>query len=180
MIHEKRNVALTVVQCRNIDDNHAETMIEVFSKMAFCNFFLKILICRCQHTHIHNYILVTSHSREFLFLKDSEHLCLRSERHVTDLIKEKSTAVCLLELSLMLLDRRCEGTLFMTEKFAFDEFRRNGRTIHLYIWRCRAVAFLMKIACDKFLTCTVRTDDEDSRICWRHLVDHSLDLADSR
>ena len=68
----------------------------------------------------------------------------------------------------------------MSEKLTFNKFRRDGSAVHLYIRHCRAIALLMKITGHQFLSRTIGSDDEDSRICRSHLIYHFLDMKDCR
>ena len=97
-------------------------MVKVLSETSLGNLFLEVLVCSCKDSYIDCDVLVASYSAKLLFLKYAENLSLSCKRHIADLIKEECTSVCLLELSLMLLDRRCEGALLVAKQLALYKF----------------------------------------------------------
>ena len=63
-------------------------------------------------------VLVAAYAADPVFLKRPQHLGLRRQRHVADLVHEQRAAVGLFELAPSLLDGRGEGAAFVAEEFA--------------------------------------------------------------
>ena len=61
MVYQKRDVLLTLIQSRNLDDYDAESVIKVFPECSLGNLFLKILVGCSYNAHIHNDIFVASY-----------------------------------------------------------------------------------------------------------------------
>ena len=66
----------------------------------------------------------------------------------------------------------------MTEQLTFDQFGRDGGTIHLDIRHRASCAHLVKTPGDQFLTGTVRAGDQNPGIGRRHLRDDVTDMPD--
>ena len=109
-------------------------MVEVLAEALLLYLLTQVLVGGRNHPHVHIYVLVAADAREFLLLKHAQHLGLGRKGHIAYLIEEKGSAVGLLELALVLLDRRGERALLMTEKLALDKLRRNGGAVHFDIW----------------------------------------------
>ena len=72
----------------------------------------------------------------------------------------------------MLLHRRSERTLLMSEKFTFDKLGRDSSTVHIHIRHIAAQTLLMKTPGHQLLTGTIRTSDENPGISRSHLLYH--------
>ena len=66
-----------------------------------------------------------------LFLEDAQHLGLRLEAHVADLVEEDRPAVGDLELAAPVGHRAGERAAHVAEELALDQLLGNGRAVHL-------------------------------------------------
>ena len=145
-------------------------MIEVLAEIALGNLLPEVLVGGRHHSYIDCYILVAADLCQLVLLQHAEHLGLGRQRHVTYLIQEKSAAVSLLELALVLLLRSGERAFLVTEKLTLDKLARDGRAVYLDERHRRAVALLA---------------DYGGRLAYdflhsSHLLLESLGLADQR
>src|SRR4029077_17376137 len=79
--------------------------------------------------HIAVNCFIPTHAFESLLLQNAQNLCVKSGRHVSDLVKKQRTAVHLLELPDPSPISACERPLLMAEQLAFQQLLRNRRTI---------------------------------------------------
>ena len=118
-------------------------MVKVFPEVSCGNLCAQVLVCRGNYAHVHLNVFVAADAGELFLLKHTQHLCLGGQGHVPDLVKKQGSAVCLLELSFVLLDGRSEGSFLVAEQLAFYELRRNGGAVYLYIRHCTTGALLV-------------------------------------
>ena len=111
----------------------------------------QVLVRSCDNPHVHLYVLVAAYSGKFPFLKHTQDFCLGRKAHVTDFIQEQCSAISLLELSLMLLDGRSEGSLFVAKQFTFNQFGWYGGAVYLDVRHGASAALLMKASGYQFL-----------------------------
>ena len=76
-------------------------------------------------------------ARHDAVLQHAQHLRLRGEAHVADLVEEQRAAVGLLELPGAIGDRAGERALHVAEQLALDQLARNRRAVHLDERLCR-------------------------------------------
>ena len=150
-------------------------MIEVLAEIALGNLLPEILVGGRHHSYIDCYILVAADLGELVLLQHAEDLGLGRQRHVAYLIQEKSAAVSLLKLALVLLLRSGERAFLVTEKLALDKLARDGRAVYLDERHRRAVALLVQPTGHQLLARTVGTGDKHPRVRRCHPVYHILD-----
>ena len=62
MAYELRNITFSLIQRRDIDHNHTQTVVKVLTECALGNLFLKVLVCGRYNSYIHYYILIATDS----------------------------------------------------------------------------------------------------------------------
>ena len=97
-----------LAQRRHEERNHVEPIEQVLAKVAPPDLLFQVLIRRRDHPHVHLHGLARPDRLETLFLQSPQHLGLRVEAHVADLIKEERAAVGLLKLADLVLSRAGE------------------------------------------------------------------------
>ena len=109
--------------------------------------------------------------------EDAQQLCLQGQRHVADFVKEQRSAGGLFDAAGTRAVGAGEGALVMAEKFAFQQFCRDGGAVH---GNQRALA--ARGAVDgfghEFLAGPGGTTDEDGCIGDGDGGDHALQLTD--
>ena len=73
-----------------------------------------------------------------------------------------------------------EGTLFVAEQFAFNQLRRNCRTVYLYHWSSGTFALRMNGVCYQFFSGSVWSCNHNSCIRWSDFINDFLDSFQCR
>ena len=100
--------------------------------------------------------------------------------HIPDLIEEQGAALGLFELALPLFDSTGEGAFLVAEQLAFDQFGRNGRTVHFDEGCVVAGTQFVKLARDELFARAIGAGDEHPRIGRCDGANQLDDLADGR
>jgi hypothetical protein len=109
-------------------------------------------------------------------LQRAQHLGLRREIHVADLVEEQRAAVGLLEEAALSPLRASERAALVTEQLALDQLTRDGRAVHFDERRVFARAQPVNGAADQLLASAGFTGDEHTGLGGRDLVDISEKL----
>ena len=94
--------------------------------------FAEVLVRRGEHAHVDVHHVLAADARDLAALQGAEHLRLRHEVHVADLVEEERAAVRLLEEPALLLLRAGEGAALVAEQLALDELARDRGAVHLH------------------------------------------------
>ena len=105
VICEPRDVFLPLAQRRNEDRNDVETKVQIVSEPSGPDLRLEIFVGRRQHARVDLDPRRPSDRLHGLLLKDPEHLGLRLQAHVADLVEKDRAAVSALELASPIGDR---------------------------------------------------------------------------
>ena len=167
-----------LAQRRNPHHDHRQTVVEVFAEIPFLNLLAQVLVRGGHHAHVDLDVPVASHAADAALLQGAQHLGLRRERHVADLVHEERASVGLLELALALLDGRGEGPALVAEQFALDQFGGDGRAVDLDERGRRADALGVQPAGHKLLSRAVFARDQHPGLARGHLVDQLADVFD--
>src|SRR5205085_3113460 len=92
----------------------------------------EVLVRRREDAHVDVDDVLAADARDLAALERAEHLRLRHEIHVADLVEEERAAVRLLEEAAALALRAGERALLVTEELALDELARDRRAVHLH------------------------------------------------
>src|SRR5208283_534550 len=103
---------------------------KISSKPSGINLFSQILVGRSNYANIHLNLFVSANSLKLMLLQHSQQLHLEIQRHFAHFIQKQSSAVGELEFPLLEGDSSCEGPLFVTEEFGFQESFRNGSAVY--------------------------------------------------
>ena len=129
---QKRNIILALSKRRDVNSDDIQTEEQIFAELAVADHLLKILVCGADDSCIDGKRLGASKSCNGPFLKDSENLHLKRERHITYLIQKKCSAVCKLEHSYLSGICPSEGSLLVAEKLAFKKVLRNSADVYCH------------------------------------------------
>src|SRR5207248_11316877 len=116
----KRHVLLAVAQRRHEYRNHAETEVQIFAEASGANLRLQILVRRGEDANVDLDPVRAAHGLERLLLQDAQHLRLRLDAHVADLVEEQRSPVGQLELAAPIRDRAGERPADVAEQLALD------------------------------------------------------------
>ena len=116
-VGKEEEVGTTIFQLRHVDGKLVDTVVEVFTEVAFCHALSQILIGSAYQSDIDIYFLVASYRTDFSFLEGTEQLHLHFVVQVSHLIEEESSSVGNLESALLVLVCSRKRSLHMTEEF---------------------------------------------------------------
>ena len=131
VIGQQRNVLAPLAQRRHVERNHVQPVEQILAKIAALDLLLQILVGGRDHAHVHLHELGRAHRLEALLVERAQHLGLRPQAHVADLVQEQRAAVGLLELADLVLVRAGEAALAVAEQLALDQLLGNGRAVDL-------------------------------------------------
>jgi len=113
---EQRNVVAARAQRRHLDRDDVQPVVEIAAKTAVRDFRFEALVRRGDHAHVDADGLLAADFLERLLLQHAQHLGLRAQTHVADLVEEERSAVGQLEFSFSLINGACERSLSMSEE----------------------------------------------------------------
>ena len=89
-----------------------------------------MLMRRCDHTNIGRQGAVASNTLERTLLQHTQYFHLHVKWHIANFIQEQGASLCHLETPYPSRNSTRERAFFMTEEFAFQQFRRNGAAVN--------------------------------------------------
>src|SRR5207247_3560785 len=131
VVHEQRDVVLAVTQGGDLDRDDVDTGVEGFAEAALADQRLEIAVGRRDHAHVHPEGVFTPDALERLLPERPEHLRLRLEAHVTDLVEEERAVVGELELPATARQRARERPLLVAEELVLDQLLRDRGAVDL-------------------------------------------------
>ncbi len=164
MPDQQRNILPALAEGRHHDRHDVQPIEEVFPKGAFFDFLQEILVRRGEDADIDLHQLRAADPVELLLLQRTQHLGLRAQAHVADLVQEQRPAVRLFELAPLHRGGAAEGALFMAEQLAFDQRFRNGGAIDGDEGPIGACAVLVNPPRHQFLAGPVLAADQDPAV----------------
>src|SRR5262245_34323763 len=165
MLGEQRDVLLPLTQRRDIDGNDVETEEESFPEASRANLVLQILVRRGEDAHVYLDRLAAATDRlQRLLLKDAQHLGLRLQAHVANLVEEDGAAVRDLELTAAIGDGAGERAAHVTEQLALDQLLGNRRAVDLDEGSHAAAALRVNRSSDQFLSGPVLAVDQNAAV----------------
>ena len=99
---QERDVLLAFAQWRHEEGNHIESVEEVFAEISLGDFLFQVFVRGSDETHVYAQRLCAANRRKQLVVESTEHLGLRLETHVADLVEVQGTAVGAFEGSALL------------------------------------------------------------------------------
>src|SRR6476646_5506113 len=118
--HQQWNVLFAIAKRRNKKGNHVKAIKQVFTEVAFGNLLFQILVCRSYQTHINAQGLTATDRREELIVERTQHLRLRLEAHIADLVEKQRTAIGTLQGSTLLRRAPRLRAVSVAEEFRID------------------------------------------------------------
>ena len=131
MIRQQRNVLLPIAQRRDENRDDVQAEVEVFAEAAGADLGGQILVGGGEHARVHADARGSADRLHHLFLQHAQHLRLRLQRHVADLVEEDRAAVRELELAAPIGDGARERATDVAEQLALDQLLGDGGTVDL-------------------------------------------------
>ncbi len=142
--------------------------------------FAEVLVGRREHANVDVNDVLAADARDVPGLHGAQHLGLRHELHVADLVEEERSPVGLLEETAALEHRAGERALLVAEQLALDELPRDRRAVHLHEGAVGARAEAVQGAGDKLLAGAALAGDEDRGLGGGDLLELPEEALDDR
>ena len=116
---------------RAADGEDVEAEEEILAEAPGRDLLAEILVGRGEHAHVDVDDVLAADAADLARLQRAQHLGLRDEIHVADLVEEQRAAVRLLEEAALARLRAGEGAPLVPEELALDELARDGGAVDL-------------------------------------------------
>ena len=143
---------------------------QIFAEMSLGNLFGKIAVGGGNDTDVDLYRTCIANLDELAGFQDTQQLGLQVESHFTDLVKEDSAVVGLLEKSFRLLQSTRESACFMTEHLALQQVAAERRAVDSHKGFSAARTVLMDGLGEDFLSGACLACQQHGYIGLRHLA----------
>src|SRR5215813_5693130 len=110
----------TLSQRRHVHREYVHAVKEILTKLSLFDQLFKVAMCCYKHANIHRNWLVASYSFDFTFFQHAQKFGLHYQRHITDLVEEDSSVICLFEFAFVPAGSSSECSFFVTEELRFD------------------------------------------------------------
>src|SRR5437879_2327865 len=111
-----------------------------------------------------------------MVLENAQQLCLRADRHLSDLIQQDGAFLSQLEAAGAPLERSGKRSLLVPEYLAFDQRFRDGRTVDGDKWFVLAWTQVVDGACNQLFPRAALTGDQHRRRTRSYLLHQVVDL----
>src|SRR5207244_4354101 len=126
---EHKDVLAAIPQGRYLDDDDAQTVIEVLAKLALTHRPLEIHVRGGDHPGVHADLLAATDPLDLVILEVAKDLDLQRRRQLADLVEEQRAAARQLDSPLALQMRARECAFLVAEELAFQQVFRDRSAI---------------------------------------------------
>ena len=177
---EEGDILGTLVQWRQIDFDHVEAVIEVFSELPFFGEPQQISVGCGDDADVDFDGLRPANSLEPPFLQHAQQLRLHGQRNLADLVEKDRSTVRQLEPALTLTDGAREGPLLVAKQLALQQSLGECRTIDGDKRSVTARRGFVDGPRHKFFAGTGLAEDQDRADRLGHVADQLEDIVHSR
>src|ERR1700680_1817016 len=114
-------VVLILAQGRHVNVENVKAIIKITAYFTAGYGVLRNFIGRGQDAHVYRGFDFAAEAAQLVIFQDSKQFGLSRYWHFTNLIEKNGSALGELKAAGASLESACEGALFMTEDFAFDQ-----------------------------------------------------------
>src|ERR1700690_441359 len=130
VLHEQRQVAQPLAKRRKLDAYLGDAKEQKTPKAPCVHFRAEVPSGRSKVAPVDRLECRASHALDLLFAQGAQELGLKLDGQLFELVEEKRTAIGLGERALPALGGTCERPLFVPEKNALREGRRDAAAVH--------------------------------------------------
>src|SRR5216683_6086192 len=131
MAEEQRNFRGPLAQRRDVDGEHVQAVVQIFTEAARFHRFLNLHVGCGEHPDIHINQLASAQARKLVILQDVQKFRLQMGAHFRDFVEEDSSLRCQLKFARFGTHRAGKRALFKAEQFGFEQLARERGAIHL-------------------------------------------------
>ncbi len=129
VFHQQGYVFFAFAQGREMNDKRADTVKKIGSEEFGIGYFFETFVGCCNNADIKSLFLLGSHLDVFLLFEHPQKLHLQVMRHIADFIEKQAAFVGGFEPAGFVGNGARKTSLFMSEKFTFEQTFGNGRHI---------------------------------------------------
>ena len=152
MLHEQRQVALAPAQGRQLDGQHFQAIVQVFTESALPYHLRQVAVGRADDAHVDGDHAVRADAAHLALLYHAQQAALQRQRDLAHLVQEDGALVRRFkQADLAGFAGACKGAALIAEQLAFHEVVGNGRAVDCHKGAVRAVAFIVDGLYKQFL-----------------------------
>ncbi len=178
------DVAVPLGQRRHVDVDDIQPVEQILAELSLADHLVQIAIGGGNQADVDGNRLGAPHALELPLLDHAEQLHLDGVVDLADLVQKQRAADGHLEAPLAARIGAREGPLLVSEEFAFEQGRRQGRAVYRDIGAARPRAEAVQRMGHQFLARAAGAGDQHRRLGRRRLADgvedrlHDLRVAD--
>src|SRR3569623_1103245 len=130
-LDEQRDVIRALLEIGRADRHDVQAEVEVLAERPFLDHLLEVAVRRGDDAAIRPQALLAADARELAGLQHAQHLRLRRQCHVADLVEEARAAGGNLEQAALLRDGAGERAALVAEQLALDQLGRDRLAVDL-------------------------------------------------
>ena len=170
MIHQERDVFLSLTQRHEVQVDEVDAVEEVFAEGLFVDHLTEVGIGGTHHTHISPSGHAVAQHFVGLVLEHTQEFHLTRQFQLTYLIEEDGAALCQFEASCAVVLGIGERTLLVSKHLALEQRRGDATKVHLHKWfPCPSALFVDELG-NEFLARTRLTRNQHRRIGLCHTL----------
>ena len=175
VLDEIGDVLAPLGETRHAQRHHVQAVIEILAEAPLAHVALEVAAGRGDDAHVDGDLLGAAEAQELLLDEHAQHLALRLERHVGDLVDVERAAVRFLERADL---ARAARAVLGAEQLLLDPVGRHGGGVEHDEGAVRAMRLLVQKARGELLAGAGRAADQDAAVGRRDAVDGALELID--
>ena len=129
MLDQQSCIFVALAHGWDTQSQHVESIQQLLAKTPLADFRLQDAIGGREHPNVDPPRLGLSDSSHLTFLQNSQELCLRSRRQLSDLVEQQATLIGRLEQAGAVLRRAGEGTADAAKQLRLEQFIGQRRAV---------------------------------------------------
>src|SRR5215213_10193701 len=97
MLRQQQHIVTALAKWWNIDLNNRQTIVKIEPKASRFTFGFQVAIGCSEYAHVQRDVFRTPDTAKSSFFQYAQKLCLQRKFELTDFVKQKCSAFCLLE-----------------------------------------------------------------------------------
>ena len=157
--------------------DHVQAVIQIFAEVSGFHLGFQVAVGGRHNAHIHLFATAAAHPFDFLLLQHAQNLDLEAQLHFADFIQKNGAAVSQFKTARPGADGVRKGALFVTEKFAFQQFFGDSPAVDGYKRFVGATAVGVQGAHQQLLACSGFAGYKHSAVSGGHLAENSENVG---
>ncbi|MNI65794.1 hypothetical protein D3C73_1213170 [compost metagenome] len=130
MIGQQRDILGTLIQRRDLQVHHVQTVVQILAEFVFRHRLLQIAVSGGNDANVNVQIAVAAQRAHLALLQYAQQLDLQRKRHIADLVEEQRAAGCRLEQPFPAADRAGKGPFGMAKQLGLQQLLRQRTAVN--------------------------------------------------